>query len=113
MGGNPIDWWVLDVDFHRGLKQMVTDLNPALSQSDPVLHHCEFEDSKGFRMDRLSTTPNESIPGFNISIKDSDFLVVVVNTPVPRQLPHRRAASRPLHGNFNLTPTITPGAGRR
>ena len=79
---NPIDWWVLEYDFHRGLKQMVTDLN-RLYHSDPVLHHYEFE-WQGFEWIDCHDA-EQSILSYQRK-KDDDFLVVVVNfTPVPRQ----------------------------
>ena len=78
---NVLDWYVLQYDFHQGVKQLVTDLN-RLYHNSPELYHYEFE-WQGFSWIDCHDA-EQSILSY-LRKKDDDFLVVLVNfTPVPR-----------------------------
>ncbi len=78
---NVLDWYVLQYDFHKGMKQLVTDLNHLYHQS-PELYYYEFE-WQGFSWIDCHDA-EQSILSY-LRKKDDDFLVVLVNfTPVPR-----------------------------
>ena len=77
-----LDWYVIDYDFHKGMKQLVADLN-RLYHDSPELHYYEFE-WQGFSWIDCHDA-EQSILSY-LRKKDDDFLVVLVNfTPVPRQ----------------------------
>lgn len=78
---NVLDWYVLQYDFHKGMKQLVTDLNHLYHQS-PELYYYEFE-WQGFSWIDCHDA-EQSILSY-LRKKDDEFLVVLVNfTPVPR-----------------------------
>jgi 1,4-alpha-glucan branching enzyme len=77
-----LDWYVIEYDFHKGMKQLVADLN-RLYRDSPELHYYEFE-WQGFSWIDCHDA-DQSILSY-LRKKDDDFLVVLVNfTPVPRQ----------------------------
>jgi len=76
-----LDWYVLDYDYHIGVKNLVKDLNH-LYQSTPALYTSEF-DWHGFEWIDCHDAEN-SILSF-IRRNGDDFVLVAVNlTPVPR-----------------------------
>ncbi|MFN3076513.1 MAG: 1,4-alpha-glucan branching protein GlgB [Alphaproteobacteria bacterium] len=77
-----LDWYVLDYPLHRGMGQLVRDLN-RLYHSTPALYRYEFN-WHGFEWIDCSDH-EQSILSFVRKGDDGEFLVVVVNlTPVPR-----------------------------
>jgi 1,4-alpha-glucan branching enzyme len=76
-----LDWYVLQYPFHKGLQNLVKDLNH-LYHSSPALYTYEFE-WQGF--DWIDCHDAEQSVLSYIRKTDDDFLIVVVNfTPVPR-----------------------------
>jgi 1,4-alpha-glucan branching enzyme len=76
-----LDWPLLEVDTHQGVKRLVTDLNHLYVRSTP-LHHYDF-DPQGFQWIDC-TDKQQSVISF-LRHGPAGFLVVVCNfTPVPR-----------------------------
>ncbi len=76
-----LDWYVLDYDFHKGLKALVKDLNHLYHQS-PALYQSEF-DWTGFEWVDCHDA-EQSILSYVRKNEDS-FLIVIINfTPIPR-----------------------------
>jgi 1,4-alpha-glucan branching enzyme len=79
---NALDWYVLDYNYHRGIQQLVKDLNK-LYHSLPALHHFEFE-WQGFQWVDCHDAQQSILTFLRKSV--DDCVVVVVNfTPVVRQ----------------------------
>jgi 1,4-alpha-glucan branching enzyme len=79
-----LDWWLLEMGpYHRGLQQLVRDLN-ALYQSHPALHQVDFS-SDGFQWIDCNDA-DASVVAFVRRARDpEDFLVFLCNfTPVVR-----------------------------
>lgn len=78
-----LDWHVLEYDFHKGVQQLVKDLNH-LYKEQPALFHYEF-DWKGFEWIDCNDHEQSTL-AYLRKRDDNDFLVVVLNlTPVPRE----------------------------
>jgi 1,4-alpha-glucan branching enzyme len=78
---NVLDWYVTQYDYHKGMQQLVADLN-RLYHHSPELYYYEF-DWQGFSWIDCHDA-EQSILSY-LRKKDDDFLVVLVNfTPVPR-----------------------------
>lgn len=78
---NALDWYLLDYNYHRGVQQLVKDLNKLYHQL-PSLHQFEF-DWQGFSWIDCHDA-QQSILTF-LRQSGDDFVVVVVNfTPVVR-----------------------------
>jgi 1,4-alpha-glucan branching enzyme len=76
-----LDWYVLEYPLHRGMQQLVKDLNRIYHQA-PALHHYEFE-WQGFQWIDCHDS-EQSVLSF-IRRSDDQLLIVAVNfTPVPR-----------------------------
>jgi len=76
-----MDWYVLDYGFHRGVKQLVKDLNELYHHSS-ALYHYEFE-WQGFEWIDCHDA-DQSVLSY-IRKHDDDFLIVVINlTPIVR-----------------------------
>ena len=86
-----LDWWLLEIDFHRGIQALMRDLN-RLYRDEPALHDVEFE-SDGFAWIDCHDA-DQSVLSYVRKARDGQFVVVVLNfTPVPRHgyrigLPH-------------------------
>ncbi|MEY3219768.1 MAG: 1,4-alpha-glucan branching enzyme [Pseudomonadota bacterium] len=79
---NELDWFVLDYNYHRGVQQLVKDLNK-LYHELPALHHFEFE-WQGFSWIDCHDAQQSILTFLRQSV--DDFVVVVVNfTPVVRE----------------------------
>ncbi len=77
-----LDWYVLQYDFHRGVKELVKDLN-RLYRTHPALHQRDF-DGSGFEWIDCHDA-DQSILTY-LRVGESEFLAFGVNfTPVPRQ----------------------------
>jgi 1,4-alpha-glucan branching enzyme len=77
-----LDWFLLDIDWHRGVQQCVRDLC-RLYRDVPALHEADFEPS-GF--DWIDCHDAEqSVLLFERRARDGRFVIVALNfTPVPR-----------------------------
>ena len=77
-----LDWYVLDYPNHRGIKQLIGDLNHLYKTQNP-LHQFDFE-PQGFEWIDCNDT-DQSILSY-MRRSDDGFIVVVLNfTPVPRE----------------------------
>ncbi|MDX1697143.1 MAG: 1,4-alpha-glucan branching protein GlgB, partial [Thiohalobacterales bacterium] len=80
---NQIDWPLLDVDTHRGIKQLVGDLN-RLYREHPALHRYDH-DPAGFRWIDCNDRDNSVLAVLRMSgDPDEDIICVLNMTPVPR-----------------------------
>ncbi|MDD3759434.1 MAG: 1,4-alpha-glucan branching protein GlgB [Acidithiobacillus sp.] len=78
-----LDWGLLDVDWHRGVRQMFRDLN-RLHQDIAALHEQDFQ-HEGFQWIDCHDA-RQSVLSFLRWDRNGDFVVVVCNfTPVPRE----------------------------
>ncbi len=76
-----LDWYVLDYPLHRGLSDLVRDLN-RLYAGDPALHRYDF-DPRGFEWIDCHDS-SQSVLTY-LRRDDDGFVVVALNfTPVPR-----------------------------
>ena len=78
-----LDWHLLDFDFHKGLKQCITDLNNVYKKEKSMWEKdCQTDGFIGLNM---GDSDNSIISFIRRSSDPFDFLVFVVNfTPVPR-----------------------------
>ncbi|HOV13600.1 MAG TPA: alpha amylase C-terminal domain-containing protein, partial [Spirochaetota bacterium] len=78
-----LDWHLLDFDFHKGLKQCVTDLNTIYKREKSMWEKdCQTDGFIGLNM---GDSDNSIISFIRRSSDPFDFLVFLVNfTPVPR-----------------------------
>jgi 1,4-alpha-glucan branching enzyme len=80
--GGELDWGLLDISWHRGVRRVTADLN-RLYRSLPALHELDFE-AQGFRWIDCHDAEN-SVISFVRCARDGAFVVVALNfTPVPR-----------------------------
>ena len=77
-----LDWHLLDLPLHAGLKRYVRDLNHVYATEVP-LHELDFE-SAGFQW--IDANDNEnSVVSFIRRCRDGQFVLAIINfTPVPR-----------------------------
>ena len=79
-----LDWHLLDYDFHKGVKQLITDLN-TLYKTYPALHEKQFN-PEGFEWINYSDHQNAVISFIRKGNKPKEDVVVVCNfTPVVRE----------------------------
>jgi 1,4-alpha-glucan branching enzyme len=79
-----LDWHLLKYDSHRGVQQMVADLNH-LYQAEPALHEVDF-DWPGFDWIDANDGDNSVLSFIRRGRAPGDFLVAVLNaTPVVRK----------------------------
>ncbi len=77
-----LDWYVLDYDYHKGIKTLITDLNRINQNTLPLYQH-DFEE-KGFEWIDCHDT-SQSILGY-MRKSDDSFAIVLLNfTPIPRE----------------------------
>ena len=77
-----LDWYVLDYPLHRGLQQLVKDLN-RLYTTSPALYQCDFS-WQGFEWIDCHDS-GQSVLSFLRKGSSGEQMVIVVNlTPVPR-----------------------------
>ncbi len=77
-----LDWHLIDLPLHGGLKRFVTDLNSAYA-AEPALHELDF-DPAGFRWVDCNDHEN-SVISFIRRSSAGEFVLAVLNfTPVPR-----------------------------
>ncbi|MEZ4794182.1 MAG: 1,4-alpha-glucan branching protein GlgB [Flavobacteriaceae bacterium] len=79
-----LDWHVLQYDFHKGIQQLVSDLN-ALYQNEPALHEKQFS-NEGFEWIDYNDSENSVLSFIRRGNEEKNQIVVVCNmTPVPRE----------------------------
>jgi 1,4-alpha-glucan branching enzyme len=79
-----LDWHLLALPLHKGLRQFVKDLNHVYS-SEPALYECDIE-SAGFQWLDCNDSDNSVVSLLRRAKNPHDFIVAVVNfTPVPRE----------------------------
>lgn len=79
-----LDWHLLQFDFHKGVKQFVTDLN-ILYKNNPALYEKQFSD-QGFEWIDYNDAENSVLSYIRKGHDDENDLVVVCNmTPVVRE----------------------------
>ena len=78
-----LDWHLLEFDFHKGVKQVITDLNK-LYKTYPALHEKQFS-PEGFEWINYSDHQNAVMAYIRKGTKPKDDLIVVCNfTPIVR-----------------------------
>jgi len=78
-----LEWHLLDYDYHKGVKRLISDLNK-LYKAEKALYFFSFEPN-GFEWIDYSDKENCVIAFIRKSDKPEDSLVVICNfTPVPR-----------------------------
>ena len=78
-----LDWHLLQYDHHKGIKNLIKDLN-ALYKKYPALYERQFE-ADGFEWISYDDHENSVVAYIRKGNKDEDFLVMACNfTPVPR-----------------------------
>jgi 1,4-alpha-glucan branching enzyme len=79
-----LDWHLLQYDFHKGIKQIITELNQ-LYKSHPALYEKQFS-SEGFEWINYSDHQNAVLSYIRKGNKEAENLIVVCNfTPVVRE----------------------------
>ncbi len=82
---NSLDWYVLEYDFHKGIQQLIIDLN-LLYRNHAALHEKQFE-QEGFEWIAYDDHENSVISYLRKGETKDDSLIVICNmTPVPREL---------------------------
>lgn len=77
-----LDWWLLDIDVHRGIQTLMRDLN-RLYRTEPALYDLDFEPD-GFSWIDCHDA-DQSVLSYVRRARDGQFVVVALNfTPVPR-----------------------------
>jgi 1,4-alpha-glucan branching enzyme len=79
-----LEWHLLELPRHKGLRRFVQDLNQAYG-SEPALYQCDFE-SSGFHWIDCNDSDNSVVSFIRRGQDPDDFVVSVLNfTPVPRE----------------------------
>lgn len=79
-----MDWHLLEYDFHKGIKNYITDLN-AVYKNNPALYEKQF-DADGFEWINYSDNENAVLSYIRKGTNENENLVVVCNfTPVVRE----------------------------
>lgn len=93
-----LDWYLLDDPMHRGVQQLVGDLN-RLHSTEPALHQLDF-DPWGFHWIACDDADQSVVAILRRGYEGARNVVVVGNfTPVPRY--HYRIGV-PVHGNWQV-----------
>ncbi len=106
-----LDWYLLQYDYHNGIKNAITDLN-ALYKTQPALHEKQFS-PEGFEWINYSDHQNAVMSYIRKGNKSKDDLIVVCNfTQVVREN-YRIGLSKKgkLVEVFNSDATIYGGSG--
>ena len=78
-----LDWYLLQYDYHRGVKQLVGDLNHLYTGSS-ALHHFDF-DYQGFEWIDCHDT-DQSVLSYLRKNDQGEMMVIILNfTPIPRE----------------------------
>jgi 1,4-alpha-glucan branching enzyme len=106
-----LEWYVLDYPFHRGVQELVRDLN-TLYKATPALYEVDFEPA-GFEWIEGGDRTNSVVSFLRRARESEDFVVVVSNfTPVVR---HGYRIGVPASGTYeevlNTDDTRYAGSG--
>ncbi|WP_416442294.1 1,4-alpha-glucan branching protein GlgB [Leeuwenhoekiella sp. A16] len=110
-----IDWHLLEYDFHKGIKQTVTDLNK-LYKSQPALYEKQFS-NEGFEWIEWNDSANSVLSFLRKGEDPNDTLVIICNfTPVPREnyrigVPDNFKAKSAIYQIFNSNDRKYQGSG--
>ncbi|MEW7292038.1 1,4-alpha-glucan branching protein GlgB [Aquimarina sp. 2304DJ70-9] len=78
-----LDWHLLQYDYHKGIKAVITDLNK-MYKTYPALYEQQFSAS-GFEWINYDDSENSVITYIRKGYKEDDVLIIVCNfTPIPR-----------------------------
>jgi 1,4-alpha-glucan branching enzyme len=72
-----LDWWLLDSKFHKGVQNLMKDLN-ALNKNQPAIYEKAFE-ADGFEWAAYDDASNSVIAYFRKGDEDAKILLVVIN----------------------------------
>ncbi len=106
-----LDWHLLEYDFHKGIKQVITNLNK-LYRSEPALYEKQFS-QEGFQWINYGDAQNSALSYIRKGNDEKDNLYIVCNfTPVLREN-YRFGVDKPgkLHEIFNSDEAIYSGSG--
>ncbi|WP_413207688.1 1,4-alpha-glucan branching protein GlgB [Rhodospirillum sp. A1_3_36] len=79
-----LDWHLLDIDWHRGVMDLVTDLN-RVYRDTPALHDLDCE-GEGFEWLDCSDADNSVLSFVRKGKQPSEVVMVICNmTPIPRE----------------------------
>lgn len=79
-----IDWHLLEYDVHKGVQNLVRDLNK-LYKKEPALFEKQFS-SEGFEWIDYGDSENSTFPYIRKGHNQEDDIIIVLNmTPVPRE----------------------------
>ncbi|MEZ4874732.1 MAG: 1,4-alpha-glucan branching protein GlgB [Flavobacteriaceae bacterium] len=79
-----LDWHLLEYDYHKGVQQLVADLN-ALYRKEPALHEKQFSPS-GFEWIDYNDAENSVLSYIRKGENEKDDVIIICNmTPVPRE----------------------------
>lgn len=99
-----LDWHLLQYDFHKGIKQLVTDLN-GLYKKEPALYEKQFS-AEGFEWINYGDSENSVLSYIRKGHNRENDLVVVLNmTPVIREnyrigLPEAGALTQKFNSDY-------------
>jgi len=99
-----LDWHLLQYDFHKGIKQLVTDLN-GLYKKEPALYEKQFS-AEGFEWINYGDSENSVLSFIRKGHNRENDLVVVLNmTPVIREnyqigLPETGALTQKFNSDY-------------
>jgi 1,4-alpha-glucan branching enzyme len=106
-----LDWHLLEYDFHKGIKNYITDLN-SVYKNYPALYEKQFE-ADGFEWINYTDNENAVLSYIRKGKNEKDTLIVICNfTPVVRE---DYRIGLPKNGKlielFNSDATIYGGSG--
>ncbi|MEZ4779235.1 MAG: 1,4-alpha-glucan branching protein GlgB [Flavobacteriaceae bacterium] len=79
-----LDWHLLQYDYHKGVQQLVSDLN-ALYKKEPALYERQFS-NEGFEWIDYHDSENSVIAYIRKGEKEKDNVIIICNmTPIPRE----------------------------
>lgn len=79
-----LDWHLLEYDYHKGVQQLVSDLN-AMYKKEPALYEKQFT-NEGFEWIDYNDAENSVLSYIRKGEKEKDDVIIICNmTPVPRE----------------------------
>jgi 1,4-alpha-glucan branching enzyme len=79
-----LDWHLLEYDYHKGVQQLVSDLN-GFYKKEPALYEKQFT-NEGFEWIDYNDAENSVLSYIRKGEKEKDDVIVICNmTPVPRE----------------------------
>lgn len=93
-----LDWHLLQYDYHKGVQQLVADLN-AMYQKEAALFEKQFT-NEGFQWIDYNDAENSVLAYIRKGEKEKDDVIVICNmTPIPRE---NYRVGLPKDGNYKL-----------